>query len=218
MKLISLAILFCIITFTNTFAQVDYASQIQPIFSANCTGCHGGTSGVTLNSYSAVMNSTGAQYGIKIVSPGNAALSPLVEKIKANPSKGGRMPQGGSLSSEQITLIETWINEGANSVPTSIEDDAKTPLTFALDGNYPNPFNPTTTIRFSMSNSATVLLQVYSIRGNLVLTKNAQFGSGSNQIPVDLHGLASGTYLYTLTAHSPSFGIQRVNGKMLLIK
>ena len=45
------------------FAQVDYATEIQPIFEANCTSCHGGSGGVNLSSYASLMNSVGNNYG-----------------------------------------------------------------------------------------------------------------------------------------------------------
>ena len=56
-------LLFSLIISTTTFAQVDYATEIQTIFNASCTSCHGGQSGVTLTSYSATINSVGTQYG-----------------------------------------------------------------------------------------------------------------------------------------------------------
>jgi len=98
--------------------NVSFAADVQPIFNASCSGvgCHiGGTqNGVNLSGYAQVIASTGVQYGGKIVVPGNADASPIVDKISANPEFGARMPQGRSpLSASKIQLIRTWIDEGA---------------------------------------------------------------------------------------------------------
>ncbi|MEX0595088.1 MAG: c-type cytochrome [Candidatus Paceibacterota bacterium] len=93
--------------------EISYASDIQPIFNSNCTGCHGGTSGVTLSSYNSTMNSVGNRYGTEIVVPGNPGESPLVDKIEPNPEFGSRMPNGSGLTNEEISKIKAWIQDGA---------------------------------------------------------------------------------------------------------
>jgi len=97
---------------------VSFSQQVAPIFQSSCSGsgCHinGAKNGVNLTSYAQVIASRGQQYGSLVVLPGNAAQSPLVDKLGSNPLFGIRMPDGKSaLSSSQITLIRTWINEGA---------------------------------------------------------------------------------------------------------
>lgn len=94
-------------------------SNVLHIFEDNCASCHVGsrTSGVRLDSYDSVIGSVGEQYGEEVVQPGNAAGSPLVDKIESsNPEHGERMPQGQSpLSADQIALIKEWINDGAEN-------------------------------------------------------------------------------------------------------
>jgi hypothetical protein len=97
---------------------VSYASDIQPIFSSRCSGaeCHipNSMSGVTLSGYDLVLASVGEQYGTRIVVPGDADSSPIVDKILPNPTHGERMPRGRSaLSSDEIARIREWINDGA---------------------------------------------------------------------------------------------------------
>lgn len=99
-------------------ATVSYKSNIQPIFSESCggSGCHinGSTNGVNLSSYTATMNSVGSIYGERIVIPGDASNSPLVDKIEPNPRRGSRMPQGGPyLTNREIAQIRAWIENGA---------------------------------------------------------------------------------------------------------
>ena len=99
-------------------ADVSFSSDIMPLFTASCggVGCHIGRteSGVNLSSHAQVMASTGSQYGIRVVLAGDAAGSPLVDKLSTNPDYGTRMPRGGAaLSAAQIQLIRAWIDEGA---------------------------------------------------------------------------------------------------------
>lgn len=104
----------------NGTADVSFASEVLPILTSNCggSGCHapGTQSGVGLSSYLAVTTSVGTQYGTRIVVPGNAAASPLIEKISGPLQFGARMPLGRpTLSSAQVTTIRNWINEGAKN-------------------------------------------------------------------------------------------------------
>lgn len=97
---------------------VSYAQDVQSIFTQSCggSGCHidSATNGVRLVSHAAVLGSVGVQYGSAVVIPGNAAGSPLVDKISAGPRFGSRMPLGrGPLSGQQITTIRNWIDDGA---------------------------------------------------------------------------------------------------------
>jgi hypothetical protein len=92
--------------------------------------------------------------------------------------------------------------------PTNIEseDDTSLPTDFALEQNYPNPFNPTTKIRYQLPISNHVLLQVYDVLGNEVVTLvNEEKDRGVYSINFDASALASGMYLYRLsvvpTAH-----------------
>jgi hypothetical protein len=86
---------------------VNYSSEIQSIFNANCTSCHGGShsTGLDLRSYEEA--TTGSNSGLVIIELDHSS-SELWKKINS-----GSMPPSGSLTSDQINLIETWINEGA---------------------------------------------------------------------------------------------------------
>ena len=87
---------------------VSYQSDVQSIFDASCTLCHGSSGQLSLASYNSLMQGgvTGAA-----VEPGNADDSLLVQRIEG--TVGDQMPLGGSLETGEITTIRTWIDEGA---------------------------------------------------------------------------------------------------------
>jgi len=83
-----------------------------------------------------------------------------------------------------------------------------------LKNNYPNPFNPSTTIRFELPQASDVQLSVYNTIGQKVSTLvNQNMSAGSHSITFNAEGLPSGVYIYRLKAEG--FSQSR---KMLLVK
>ncbi|MDI6401600.1 endo-1,4-beta-xylanase [Balneolaceae bacterium ANBcel3] len=102
------------------------------------------------------------------------------------------------------------------NMPTDAENIASDlPEQFRLDSNYPNPFNPTTQIRYELSDQVDVTLRVYDITGRHVqtLVNNASQTPGHYTVTFDGSNLASGVYLYRLQAGS----FVQTN-KMMLVK
>ena len=80
-------------------------------------------------------------------------------------------------------------------------EEASLPSTVQLVGAYPNPFNPATTIAFALPEQARVTLTVYDAAGRVVATLvNGWRSAGSHKVTFDASNLASGIYLYRLTA------------------
>lgn len=96
---------------------------------------------------------------------------------------------------------------------------AALPLAWSLHANYPNPFNPTTTIRYELKESGPVSLQIYAVTGQLVRELVAQVQvAGHHQVVWDGRNaagqsVATGAYLYELRA-----GTFRTVRKMVLMK
>jgi tetratricopeptide (TPR) repeat protein len=85
---------------------------------------------------------------------------------------------------------------------------------FALLENYPNPFNPTTNITFTLPQKSNVKLVVYDVLGKEVATlANSNYEAGKYSFTFNGSNLASGMYFYTLTT---SQGI--ITKKMMLVK
>lgn len=82
--------------------EPKYSSLAQQIFTPRCITCHSNRN-YRLNSHAQVL---------RTVTPGNAANSLLYQAVTVG-RDGGKMPQGGGLSSAQIKAIEDWINSGA---------------------------------------------------------------------------------------------------------
>ena len=93
-------------------------------------------------------------------------------------------------------------------------DDELTPQSFALYPSYPNPFNPITTIRFSVEARHALHLRVYDISGRLIETLvNEKLNPGEHEIQWHADRYASGVYFVELVS-----GDQRQVQKLILIK
>ncbi len=93
------------------------------------------------------------------------------------------------------------------------------PTEFVLSQNYPNPFNPTTTIVFGLPVDADVSVDVYNVLGQQVgQLFGAHTHAGYHEITFDASHLASGLYLYRLTATSAEGKTHTAIQKMVLTK
>jgi hypothetical protein len=93
-------------------------------------------------------------------------------------------------------------------------DKSRGPSSFALDQNWPNPFNPATTISFQLPAAAGVSLKVYDLTGREVATLVDEVKpAGIHSVTFDGSGLASGTYVYRIQA-----GNYVATRKLVLVK
>ena len=97
-----------------------------------------------------------------------------------------------------------WFNwSGKLGIDT--EEQAELPASVRLYENYPNPFNPSTTLRFDLTAPVEVELHVYDLMGRRVATLvRERMAAGAHTVSFDASGLASGTYLARLQAGSVS--------------
>jgi flagellar hook assembly protein FlgD len=101
-----------------------------------------------------------------------------------------------------------------HSTDIATDDNGLLPTSLDLAQNFPNPFNPTTTVSFSLPEKARVRVEVYNLLGQNVATlADADFTAGNHSITWDATGTPSGLYFYRLTAGQAS-----ITKKMLLLK
>ena len=101
-------------------------------------------------------------------------------------------------------------------VATSIEKNPgnQLPTTVKLYPNYPNPFNPTTTIHYVLPKAENVKLTIYNVLGQRVARLvDSRQTAGNHEIRFNANQLSSGVYFYRLKANN----VIRI-GKMMLIK
>jgi len=86
--------------------------------------------------------------------------------------------------------------------PTGVAlEEKEIPTTYRLGPNYPNPFNPTTTIPFALPTAARVVLNVYDATGAVVETLvDERLAAGRYTTTWEVAGLASGVYVVQMRA------------------
>ena len=156
----------------------------------------------------AITNISG-DYTIDGLAPGSYSVS--VDKTGFNES-----------ASQEVAV--TYDNSGSpvsgnasftlNSVLSVTINSKVQPTNYSLEQNFPNPFNPSTTIKYSLPNNSTVSLKVYNLIGQEVATLiNSYQTSGEYSATFNASNLSSGVYFYRLKTES--FNVVK---KMLLIK
>ncbi len=94
------------------------------------------------------------------------------------------------------------------------QEQVSGPLTFRLDQNFPNPFNPETTIRFSLAEREQIRLAVYDVLGKEVaMLAGGMMEPGEHVVRFRPEGLSSGVYIYRLEGAR-----QVLTGKMLMLR
>ena len=82
-----------------------------------------------------------------------------------------------------------------------MKEPPQIPTRFALYQNFPNPFNPTTTIRYGLPEASHVLLRVYDVLGREIATLvDAHETAGVHEVGFGASRLASGMYFYRIEA------------------
>jgi hypothetical protein len=136
----------------------------------------------------------------------------LIEKVKYN-DKGSWPEEADGNGSMLIRINQAEyandpVNWASEVVVAVDESDNSVTLEFALSHNYPNPFNPSTTIKYNIpvgdanfTSPILVQLKVYDLLGQEVKTLvKEEKPAGQYEVKFDASHLASGVYLYRLQA------------------
>ncbi|MFW6348317.1 MAG: T9SS type A sorting domain-containing protein, partial [Cyclonatronaceae bacterium] len=134
-------------------------------------------------------------------------------------SSAGRVdildPEGGLMEEFTTGIGPGHLQFVEGDEPVSVDPrDTEVAAGFELHQNYPNPFNPSTNIEYVLPEAAEVRLEVFNMTGQRVATLvNARQNAGSYSTNFSAENLASGVYLYRLTA-----GPEVITQKMTLLK
>ncbi|MDH3269350.1 MAG: T9SS type A sorting domain-containing protein, partial [Ignavibacteria bacterium] len=93
------------------------------------------------------------------------------------------------------------------------------PNSFVLNQNHPNPFNPSTTISFSLPVESNVNIKLFNMLGQEVAQiTEKDFQSGNHNVEFNAANLSSGAYFYILEAKGINGSIFKSTKKMLLLR
>ena len=125
---------------------------------------------------------------------------------------GTTLPEGGlDLTAIQFSANQEIISNSGSYLATEFIEQ---PSNFKLIGAYPNPFNPTTTVQYSLSEFSWINLIVYNIRGQKLTTLyNGTNIPGEYSVVWNASNYASGVYFISLKAQGST-----ITQKVLLLK
>ncbi len=163
------------------------------------------------------------------VEPATAEISAYGTATKSDASdlafvtlRQGSSGAAAALTIDGIRIGTTW----SFGVPTAVKTVQELPTTYELANNYPNPFNPATTIQYGLPHQSQVSVKVYSILGQEVRTLVDGL-QGASYYRVTWNGrdndgmqVSSGVYFFRMTAQPVDGKIQPFTQvrKMLLMK
>jgi hypothetical protein len=120
----------------------------------------------------------------------------------------------------KVMLVDVYHRLNNPTIASAVEDNDALPTEFNLSKNYPNPFNPTTSINFALPKAGHVTLTVFNMLGQEVRTLvSSKMSAGNFKTMWDAHDdygmrVSSGVYFYRLQVDDKVVGIE----KMLLLK
>jgi len=132
-------------------------------------------------------------------------------------------PSGGNLISSKKVIEATVFQDGEfkhySEVSNGITETPQTVQSFQLENNYPNPFNPSTTINYTLAKNSFVSLEVYNIQGERVAELvNELQNAGEYNVKFNGVNLSSGVYFGRFTATTDGGEVFNKSIKMILMK
>jgi len=109
--------------------------------------------------------------------------------------------------------------DGTYEYSSSVEVEGVLLNEFYLAQNHPNPFNPSTSIEFSLPVESSIRIQLFNMLGEKVTEiTNGEFSAGIHTINFNPVDLSSGTYLYVLEANGRNGKLYSDTKKLILLK
>jgi len=206
-------------------ATVDFNVEPATIYNVSGTITTGENPPVPISAGTVTLTRVGEPvpgYSATITTPGSYTISQVPAGhyiLKANITHGVNSV-AYSYEHNQLVVVEDD-NVTANIVMSNVSDTDNTtlPTITALKSNYPNPFNPTTTISFDIASDAHVSIDIYNIKGQKVKTlANGDYKVGRHNVvwngdDATGRSVGSGIYFYRMTTDGYT-----ATQKMLLMK
>ena len=100
---------------------------------------------------------------------------------------------------QDLKIDPRWDSVMVNISVTDLGENASNPSLIKLYDNYPNPFNPSTTLRYSLLEASLTSIKIYDAVGKEVaVVVNEMKTAGTHQIEFNAVGLSSGIYYYSI--------------------
>ena len=187
---------------------LDVIGIVQYILNGKLTAESATFSELAIADGNLVLNSDAPIAGVQLTLSGDGEFSSTDANVHFNQKDGEVSVMIFSLEGELFSagniaeIIGEWtISEAivadvnGNEVPVEILNITN----FALEQNFPNPFNPETVISYQLPVSSEVMLSVYNVTGQLVETLvNGTLDAGSYSVTLDASDFSSGVYFYRL--------------------
>jgi len=198
---------------SGTITTIDSNNNIVPLAGATVVA----ESGSVFRK--AIITDSLGNYSLDSLSTGTYTI--LATKIGYSFDSASVSTNGNSITSNHPKLRLTRVHRNKQSLTSGLTN------LFKLFQNFPNPFNPTTKIKFSISPSPSkmerglggeagisVTLNIYDLLGHIVITLiNEKLQPGTYEIEWNASGYSSGIYFYELVCEN-----QKIVNRMLLIK
>ena len=171
-------------------------------------------------------NDGGGAEGHTIITEGASSFEEVtIEMMYSDDNPPGWKPNIGNISitifppENQLPHAGTWFVVDYftfDGQPVSVKEtgNGHIPDKFNLEQNFPNPFNPSTNINFSLPENTFASLKIFNLQGEEVETLiNEELSAGSYNVDWDASGLPSGVYVYALNTESGT-----LSRKMILLR
>jgi len=160
--------------------------------------------------------------GLNGMNLANGKLVELKLLYKGNTSSLVFDTTNTELANIEGNIIRVNFIDGSVSPLTDLDEPLNTsiPEDYLLLQNFPNPFNPTTTVRYSLPFDSKVVIKIYNVLGQDVkLLKDEIISAGNYEVQFNSSNLPSGVYFYRISAESVD-GKQKYAAikKMILLK
>jgi len=204
------------ITFFSILISILFSTSLfsEPTFNGPGPGCDGsGCHSLNAGVVSVVTNGTDVQITVSgtTSSVGGELVDQSGTVVAVNNSTGNN-PFILTAPSEGTYLVNAgykdpnrdWDSMSVVISLTGVGNNGLEPVsTYKLYNNYPNPFNPSTTIKYSVAEKSFVSLKIYNIAGSEVASiVNREQTAGEYEVNFNARELTSGVYLYKLQAGS----------------